>query len=236
MEPEGPSPCSQQPATGLYPESEESIPHSHTPSHPVSRTPILRGPFENFVVTPYYKSRDNSVGIAVGYGLGDRGSRIRFPAGAGNFSLHHRVHNGSGAHPASYPMGTRGSFPGAKAAGTWSWPLTPSSAEVKECVELYLHSPNTPSWRGAQLKHRGNFTLVYTLLLRVGTCGGAMTVSLSKYLPWQAMHFVQRSTHFSKTRCRPLITSKFLAWELPFHGWKSPEIVWGEIWTVWRMF
>jgi hypothetical protein len=25
----------------------------------------------------------------------------------------------------------------------------PSS--IKECVELYLHSPNTPSWRGAQL-------------------------------------------------------------------------------------
>jgi hypothetical protein len=25
----------------------------------------------------------------------------------------------------------------------------PSSAEVKECVELYLHSPTTPSWRGA---------------------------------------------------------------------------------------
>jgi hypothetical protein len=29
---------------------------------------------------------------------------------------------------------------------------SPSSAEVKECVELYLHSPNTPSWRGDQLK------------------------------------------------------------------------------------
>jgi hypothetical protein len=27
----------------------------------------------------------------------------------------------------------------------------PSSAEVKEWVELYLHSPNTPSWLGAQL-------------------------------------------------------------------------------------
>jgi hypothetical protein len=27
--------------------------------------------------------------------------------------------------------------------------LPPSSAEVKECVELYLHSSNTPSWRGA---------------------------------------------------------------------------------------
>jgi hypothetical protein len=35
----------------------------------------------------------------------------------------------------------------------------PSSTEVKEWVKLYLHSPNTPSWRGAELKkHRGNFT------------------------------------------------------------------------------
>jgi hypothetical protein len=63
------------------------------------------------------KSRDSSVGIALGYGLDDRGSGIRLPAGAGNFSLHHRVQNDSGAHPASYPMGTRGSFPRGKAAG-----------------------------------------------------------------------------------------------------------------------
>jgi hypothetical protein len=39
----------------------------------------------------------------------------RFPAGAGNFSLH-RVQNGSGAHPASYPMGIKGSFLGNKVA------------------------------------------------------------------------------------------------------------------------
>jgi hypothetical protein len=61
-----------------------------------------------------FKSRDSSVGIALGYGLDDRGSRVRFPTGAGNFSLHQ---NASGAHPASYPMGTRGSFPRSKAAG-----------------------------------------------------------------------------------------------------------------------
>jgi hypothetical protein len=66
--------------------------------------------------------------------------------------------------------------------------------------------------------------------------GGAVTVSFSKYLPWKAMHFLQLSTHFSKTCCRPFITSKFLASELRFHGWKSPEIAWGEVWTVWRMF
>jgi hypothetical protein len=62
------------------------------------------------------KSRDSSVGIALGYRLDDRGSRVRFPAEAGNFSLH-RVQNGSAAHPASYPMGTRGCFPGGNAAG-----------------------------------------------------------------------------------------------------------------------
>jgi len=44
--------------------------------------------------------------------------------GAGNFSLNHRVPNGSGTHLASYPMGTGGSFPGGKAAGVWSWSLT----------------------------------------------------------------------------------------------------------------
>jgi hypothetical protein len=53
-------------------------------------------------------------------------------------------------------------------------------------------------------------------------CGGVATVSFTKYLPWQAMHF-------SKTCCRPLITSKFLASELSFHGWKRAEITWGEI-------
>jgi hypothetical protein len=34
----------------------------------------------------------------------------------------------------------------------------PSIAMVKECVELYLHSLDTPSGGGAQLKHRDNFT------------------------------------------------------------------------------
>jgi hypothetical protein len=64
-----------------------------------------------------YRSRDSSVGIALGYGLDDRGSRVRFPAGAGNFSLHHRVQNGPGANPASYAIDTRGSLLGGKATG-----------------------------------------------------------------------------------------------------------------------
>jgi len=44
---------------------------------------------------------------------GLRIGRLGFDSrGAGNFYLHHRVENGSGAHPPSYPMGTRGYFPG----------------------------------------------------------------------------------------------------------------------------
>jgi hypothetical protein len=54
---------------------------------------------------------DSSVGIALGYGLHDRYSRVLFPAEAGNFSLHHRVQNGSGAHPASLSNGYQGLSP-----------------------------------------------------------------------------------------------------------------------------
>jgi hypothetical protein len=53
--------------------------------------------------------------LATGWTIG-----VLFQAGAGNFSLHHRVQTGSGAHPASYAMGIGGSFPGGKAAGARS--------------------------------------------------------------------------------------------------------------------
>jgi hypothetical protein len=72
-----------------------------------------------------------------------------------------------------------------------------------------------------------------TLLVRVGTLWRWDDGLSFEVPPWQAMHFLQLSTHFSKTCCRPLITSKFLASELHFHCWKSPEIAWGEIWTIW---
>jgi len=47
--------------------------------------------------------------------------------------------------------------PGALSLGV-KWPgheadhLPLSSAKVKEYMELYLHSPSTPSWCGAELK------------------------------------------------------------------------------------
>jgi hypothetical protein len=66
--------------------------------------------------------------------MDDRGSRIRFPAGAANFWLHHRVQNSSGAHPVSFPIGTGDSFPGAKRTGREADHSPPTSAEVKNIL------------------------------------------------------------------------------------------------------
>jgi hypothetical protein len=53
------------------------------------------------------------------YGLEDRAVGVRSPAGAKDFSSNLYVQTGSGAYPASCPMGTGGHFPGGKsAAGT----------------------------------------------------------------------------------------------------------------------
>jgi hypothetical protein len=126
----------------------------------------------------YYSCRDSSVGIALGYGLDDRGSRVRFPAGAGNFSLHYRVQNSSGAHPASYPIGTKGSFPAGEAAGREADHSPPPSTEVKECVELYLHSPQYVFMAWCVFKHRDNFTFTFSLLvgqsIQTAVCKGAV--------------------------------------------------------------
>jgi hypothetical protein len=87
------------------------------------------------------KSHDSSVSVVLGYGLDDWGSRVLFLVGAGNFSLHYHVQDGSGAHPASIPVVMRGSFAWVKWPGHEADHSLPSSAEVKECMDLYLHTP-----------------------------------------------------------------------------------------------
>jgi hypothetical protein len=61
------------------------------------------------------------------YGLDDRAIEVRSPTGAEDFSSSPCVQTGSGAHPASYPMGTGDTArPGRDADHS-----RPSSAEVK---------------------------------------------------------------------------------------------------------
>jgi hypothetical protein len=71
------------------------------------------------------------VSIVSDYGLDDQAIGIRFPVGAKDFSSILCVQTGSGAHPASCPMGTGGPFPGGNARpGRDANHLPPSSAEV----------------------------------------------------------------------------------------------------------
>jgi hypothetical protein len=63
--------------------------------------------------------------------LDDRAIEVRSPTGA-DFSSSPCVQTGSAAHPASYPMGTGGSFPGGKARPERDADHSPpSNAEVK---------------------------------------------------------------------------------------------------------
>jgi hypothetical protein len=76
--------------------------------------------------TKFEASRFSSGSIVVDYGLDDREIGVRSPAGTKDFSSILCVETGSGAHPASCPLGTGGkALPGRDADLS-----PPSSAEV----------------------------------------------------------------------------------------------------------
>jgi hypothetical protein len=92
------------------------------------------------LVTLNIVGRDISVGIATRYGLDGPGIESRWGA---SFSA--PVHTGPGAHPTSYTLGT-GFFPAVKRPGRGVDHSPPSSAEVKERVELCFCSTSGSSW------------------------------------------------------------------------------------------
>jgi hypothetical protein len=101
------------------------------------------------------QSRDSSVGIALGYGLDDRGSRVLFPARIGNFSLHRRVQTALGPTQPPIQWVQGGCFSGGY-----------GGRGVKLTTHLHLvPRSKTPSWRGVRLKHRDNFTFTFTFTL-----------------------------------------------------------------------
>jgi hypothetical protein len=87
----------------------------------------------------YYSGYD-SVGIALGYGLDYRSSRVRFPAGAVKFFSSPPRPERLWGTPSLLSNGYQGLSLGVKRPGREADHSPPSSAEVKEWVELYLHS------------------------------------------------------------------------------------------------
>jgi hypothetical protein len=117
---------------------------------------------------------NNSVGIALGYGLDDRGSRVRFPAGAGNFLF--TTAFGTALGPTRPPIQW---VPGPLSLGVKRREREvdhspPSSAEVKVCVELYLHSPIR--LHGVDLSYAQGRLYLY---LTLGKQGGNVWVDAS---------------------------------------------------------
>jgi hypothetical protein len=78
------------------------------------------------------KSRHRSVSIAIGYGLDNRGSGVRFLTGAGNFSPHtaSRTALGPTQPPIQWVPGALSL--GVKRLGREAEHSPPTSAEVKE--------------------------------------------------------------------------------------------------------
>jgi hypothetical protein len=107
------------------------------------------------------QSCDSSVSIALGYRLDNQGSRVRFLAGAGNFLF--TIASRMALWPTQPPVQWVPGPPslGIKQPRHVADHSPPSSAKAKEWVELYIHSPSTPSWCGAYLKHMDDFTFTF---------------------------------------------------------------------------
>jgi hypothetical protein len=99
--------------------------------------------------------------------------------------------------PIQWVLGTL--FLGVKRPGRTADHSHPSSAEVKEWVELYLHSPNTSSWHGAQLKEAQGQSYFY-LYANVKFFRGFLSLSRRmrgrclKNRPWLSFHIPSYSS------------------------------------------
>jgi hypothetical protein len=103
----------------------------------------------------------------------------------------------------------------------------PSSAEVKEWVELYLHSPYTPPWRGARLKekHRDNFTFTFSWIHKTMCCLGGCFSSLQ--ISDSGAFFM----HHVKWTIELLVSARL------FHDvillWRLIRVDWGMVRWLW---
>jgi hypothetical protein len=90
-----------------------------------------RSPLQIFEQHTVQMSRDSAVGIATALRAGRPGVEEYESRQGQDFSPLYVVQTGSGAHPASYPMGVGGSFPEDKRQGREADHSPPTSAEVK---------------------------------------------------------------------------------------------------------
>jgi hypothetical protein len=143
----------------------------------IGKSPMQPGEGDEYIMRMQWKLKLKKI-LESGYACRDQGKPwkclgladlgVRVLSWDEKFSLYHRVKTSSVAHPTSYLMGDRFSFPGGKVTGVWSWQLTSILCPGQECMDLYLHSSNMPPWRGAELQKAEG--LLYFHLLHWTTC------------------------------------------------------------------
>jgi hypothetical protein len=126
---------------------------------------------------------DNSVGIALGYGLDDWSSTVLFPKGLEIFLFTTMFRTALGPIQPPIQWVSRALSLGAKRPGREVEHSLPSITEVKECVELYVYSPNTPSWCGAQLKNTGT-TLLYLIYITLLSLHDILSITMYDKFRW----------------------------------------------------
>jgi hypothetical protein len=133
---------------------------------------------------------------------------VRVSVGFGNCSLHHRVQNGSGFHPASYPICIRGSFPESKATGAWSWPLTSKYCRGQRIRGAIPPLPQYASMAWCSVKAQGQRR---NLIVFNWTwwCGG------------------------NDAKCIQEVIGSTLAWIVSYYGW---HILWCSKWILYDTF
>jgi hypothetical protein len=88
-----------------------------------------------------HRSQGSSGSIVSDYGMDDRAIGVRSPAGAKDFSSSLCVQTGSGAHPASYPMGTGVLSPGVKRGRGVTLTTHPHLVPRSWMIRSYTSSP-----------------------------------------------------------------------------------------------